>query len=180
MGDLRGGFRIVTADAVDLIQFRAQHLLVAQRDFIDTNGDVLAGSSAAVRCEAGTRRHRMSLETLLRSSSGIQLRTSGAHTGIPLQLDYVAVGRTHRPVASGVPRVSARESRPIDRPSPSVQIPCTNVRRGIVWTTDAPYRETKTQLQEWAKEGVLAVEMQAASLFAFGTARDVAVGSVAM
>jgi uridine phosphorylase len=54
------------------------------------------------------------------------------------------------------------------------------VRCGKVWTTDAPYRETKTQLEEWATEGVLAVEMQAASLFAFGAARGVAVASVAM
>lgn len=54
------------------------------------------------------------------------------------------------------------------------------VRRGKVWTTDAPYRETETQLQMWEKEGVLAVEMQAASLFAFGAARGVAVASVAM
>ena len=54
------------------------------------------------------------------------------------------------------------------------------VRCGDVWTTDAPYRETKTQLQEWASEGVLAVEMQAASLFAFAAARGVAVACVAM
>lgn len=54
------------------------------------------------------------------------------------------------------------------------------VRCGKVWTTDAPYRETNTQLEYWAKEGVLAVEMQAASLFAFGTALGVAVGCVAM
>ncbi len=54
------------------------------------------------------------------------------------------------------------------------------VRAGKVWTTDAPYRETKQQLQCWANEGVLAVEMQAASLFAFGVARGVAVACVAM
>lgn len=54
------------------------------------------------------------------------------------------------------------------------------VRCGKVWTTDAPYRETRVQLQDWAAEGVLAVEMQAASLFAFGTARQAAVASVAM
>ena len=42
------------------------------------------------------------------------------------------------------------------------------VRTGKVWTTDAPYRETNTQLGKWAREGALAVEMQAASLFAFG------------
>ncbi len=54
------------------------------------------------------------------------------------------------------------------------------VRSGKVWTTDAPYRETTTQLQNWASEGVLAVEMQAASLFAFGVARQAAIASVAM
>jgi len=54
------------------------------------------------------------------------------------------------------------------------------VRCGSVWTTDAPYRETQTQLEKWAGEGVLAVEIQAASLFAFGAARVVSVASVAM
>jgi uridine phosphorylase len=53
------------------------------------------------------------------------------------------------------------------------------VRAGMVWTTDAPYRETNRQLQKWANEGVLAVEMQAASLFAFGRARGVNVAVVA-
>ena len=45
---------------------------------------------------------------------------------------------------------------------------------------DAPYRETKTQLNKWARDGVLAVEMQAASLFAFGVAKQASVASVAM
>jgi len=53
------------------------------------------------------------------------------------------------------------------------------VRSGPVWTTDAPYRETNTQLKNWASEGVLAVEMQAAALFAFGEARRVNVALVA-
>jgi len=54
------------------------------------------------------------------------------------------------------------------------------VRVGPVWTTDAPYRETASDLRRWAEEGVLAVEMQAASLFAFGQARKIRVGAVAM
>jgi uridine phosphorylase len=54
------------------------------------------------------------------------------------------------------------------------------VVRGKVWTTDAPYRETRTQLQTWASQGVLAVEMQAASLFAFGQATGANVAVVAM
>jgi uridine phosphorylase len=55
-----------------------------------------------------------------------------------------------------------------------------SVRCGKVWTTDAPYRETRRQLEEWAGEGALAVEMQTASLFAFGVARQASVASVVM
>ena len=53
------------------------------------------------------------------------------------------------------------------------------VRQGLVWTTDAPYRETRSQIDHWAARGVLAVEMQAASLFAFGQARGMPTGLVA-
>jgi uridine phosphorylase len=55
-----------------------------------------------------------------------------------------------------------------------------SVRTGRVWTTDAPYRETEVQIKKWARDGVLAVEMQAASLFAFGIARQASVASVLM
>ena len=55
-----------------------------------------------------------------------------------------------------------------------------NVRCGKVWTTDAPYRETAAQLEHWAREGVLAVEMQTASLFAFAAARGATVASIAI
>ncbi len=53
------------------------------------------------------------------------------------------------------------------------------VRTGKIWTTDAPYRETQSQLEKWAAQGVLAVEMQAASLFAFAQARKADVAVVA-
>lgn len=55
-----------------------------------------------------------------------------------------------------------------------------DVHRGLVWTTDAPYRETQEQLHRWAARGVLAVEMQAASLFAFAHARAARIGVVAL
>lgn len=58
-------------------------------------------------------------------------------------------------------------------------LPCP-VSRGVVWTTDAPYRETQDQLRSWSEKGVLAVEMQAASLFAFARARGAQVGMVAL
>jgi uridine phosphorylase len=50
---------------------------------------------------------------------------------------------------------------------------------GTVWTTDAPYRETNDQLAKYSEQGVLAVEMQAASLFAFAVAQGIPVGMVA-
>ena len=53
------------------------------------------------------------------------------------------------------------------------------VSQGLVWTTDAPYRETAEELREHAANGALAVEMQAASLFAFAEARHADVGVVA-
>jgi uridine phosphorylase len=52
-------------------------------------------------------------------------------------------------------------------------------RIGSVWTTDAPYRETAEQVERYRNDGVLAVEMQAASLFAFSARRSVPVGLVA-
>ena len=55
----------------------------------------------------------------------------------------------------------------------------TPLFKGPVWTTDAPYRETGRQLAQYAQAGILAVEMQAASLFAFSVAHKVPVGVVA-
>ena len=54
-----------------------------------------------------------------------------------------------------------------------------SVQRGPVWTTDAPYRETAEQIRRHASTGILAVEMQAASLFALGAARNAPIGVVA-
>jgi uridine phosphorylase len=45
------------------------------------------------------------------------------------------------------------------------------VHRGASWTTDAPYRETEAAISAAAANGVLAVEMEAAALYAFARAR---------
>jgi uridine phosphorylase len=45
-------------------------------------------------------------------------------------------------------------------------------RRGKVWTTDAPFRETLSSLATARAAGALAVEMEAAALHAFARARD--------
>jgi uridine phosphorylase len=42
---------------------------------------------------------------------------------------------------------------------------------GASWTTDAPFRETATAIEAARAEGILAVEMEAAALYAFAAAR---------
>jgi purine-nucleoside phosphorylase len=51
--------------------------------------------------------------------------------------------------------------------------------RGAVWTTDAPFRETTQAIAAAAEDNLLAVEMEAAALYAFAHARQVPVVCVA-
>jgi len=43
--------------------------------------------------------------------------------------------------------------------------------RGATWTTDAPFRETSAAMEQARSRGILAVEMEAAALYAFAQAR---------
>jgi uridine phosphorylase len=45
------------------------------------------------------------------------------------------------------------------------------VERGATWTTDAPFRETPAAIAAMKAKGLLAVEMEAAALYAFAEAR---------
>ncbi len=49
------------------------------------------------------------------------------------------------------------------------------IHRGAAWTTDAPFRETDTAIAQARARGILAVEMEAAALYAFAAARQKAV-----
>ena len=49
---------------------------------------------------------------------------------------------------------------------------------GTSWTNDAPYRETRTEVMAFQKEGVVAVEMEASALFALGRYRGVETGAM--
>jgi uridine phosphorylase len=46
------------------------------------------------------------------------------------------------------------------------------VYTGASWTTDAPFRETEEAIVAARAAGILAVEMEAAALYAFSAARD--------
>lgn len=52
------------------------------------------------------------------------------------------------------------------------------LHQGPIWTTDAPYRETTEKVRRYRMEGVLAVEMEMAAVFAFGKAAKISVGAM--
>jgi len=49
------------------------------------------------------------------------------------------------------------------------------IQAGATWTTDAPFRETEKAIDAAKNAGILAVEMEAAALYAFAKARNCAV-----
>jgi len=49
--------------------------------------------------------------------------------------------------------------------------------KSTTWTIDAPYRETKKEIEQYRKEGVATVEMEASALFAVATIRNVKIAS---
>jgi uridine phosphorylase len=63
------------------------------------------------------------------------------------------------------PEVGKRLDQALNQFTPAVE-------RGAAWTTDAPYRETAEAIEASRAEGVLAVEMEAASLYAFAQAKQ--------
>ncbi len=53
------------------------------------------------------------------------------------------------------------------------------IYRGATWTTDAPFRETPSAVAHCRELGIMAVEMEAAALYAFAEARDKSVACLA-
>lgn len=49
--------------------------------------------------------------------------------------------------------------------------------KGITWTIDAPYRETKAEVEQYRNEGVATVEMEASALFAIAKLRKVEIAA---
>jgi uridine phosphorylase len=58
---------------------------------------------------------------------------------------------------------------------PSASATRLTVLAGPAWTTDAPFRETESAIAQACAHGALAVEMEAAALYAFARARSKAV-----
>ena len=50
-------------------------------------------------------------------------------------------------------------------------------QEGLVWTTDAVFRETKTLVRSYREKGAIAVEMELSALFTIGAFRGVKIGA---
>ena len=66
---------------------------------------------------------------------------------------------------------SAADERLIDAVWSGLSAAGERVERGATWTTDAPFRETEAAIETARSKGILAVEMEAAALYAFAQAR---------
>lgn len=55
------------------------------------------------------------------------------------------------------------------------QDPDFQVEIGTSWTTDAPFRETASLISRYTSKGILAVEMEAAALYAFAKAKQMSI-----
>ncbi len=51
-------------------------------------------------------------------------------------------------------------------------------REGLVWSTDAPFRETPGKVESARNQGAMAVEMETSALFTVGRYREVDVGAI--
>lgn len=63
----------------------------------------------------------------------------------------------------------------LDRVESAARSSSLPITRGATWTTDAPFRETEAAIAYARSEGIHAVEMEAAALYAFAQARSQAV-----
>ncbi|GHG83793.1 hypothetical protein GCM10018779_67130 [Streptomyces griseocarneus] len=52
------------------------------------------------------------------------------------------------------------------------------VREGTGWSTDAPYRETHAEVEQYSAEGILTADMEAAGVFAVAEHRAAAAAAV--
>ena len=50
------------------------------------------------------------------------------------------------------------------------------LQEGRIWSTDAPYRETRSKVRDFAARGVLGVDMEASAIVSLGSAMGIEVG----
>lgn len=86
----------------------------------------------------------------------------------------------------GTTRAYGREAEHVLPASPEFQASINahlqqsgiDCREGLIWTTDAVFRETEDKVRQYRERGALAVEMELSALYTVGHQLDVALGAV--
>jgi nucleoside phosphorylase len=76
----------------------------------------------------------------------------------------------HYPVGNRKPGTAQALNRVLERALEREGLP---FRKGTVWTTDAPFRETASKVKRYREEGLLAVEMEMSALMTLAVYRSV-------
>jgi uridine phosphorylase len=79
------------------------------------------------------------------------------------------------PIENGDPRPSESIVRAIEESLEKCPI---SFHKGLIWSTDAPYRETREKVLSLQREGVLGVDMEISALFAAARFRQVEIGAL--
>jgi uridine phosphorylase len=105
----------------------------------------------------------------------ISITSAGMITPILSNPSFVLISETIRDEGTSYHYLPAYEkaslsTRLLDKLAPSFKPAGLAVETGKSWTTDAPYRETEKAIAIAREQGAVAVEMEAAALYAFGKA----------
>lgn len=76
----------------------------------------------------------------------------------------------HYPIGKKTPGTAPELNRVLEKRLDHHGLP---FRKGTIWTTDAPYRETASKVKTYRKKGVLAVEMEMSALMTLAVYRSV-------
>lgn len=112
--------------------------------------------------------------------SGCQLVISVTSAGKLNELvekDYVLIEKTLRDEGTSYHYLPADEKASLNAEllkslRPLFDHEMLSVQSGTSWTTDAPYRETTSSIEEAKKNGADCVEMEASALYAFGKTKN--------
>jgi len=124
----------------------------------------------------------MVAEQLFASGCGllVSLASAGQITDVAPPPYYILIERALRDEGTSYHYLPASRYVDADRAllefaAKSIACAGRHVHRGTTWTTDAPFRETADAIELRRNEGILAVEMEAAALYAFAAARGLPV-----
>jgi purine-nucleoside phosphorylase len=135
------------------------------------------GDYGIIGCAVGSAFAVLVAEELFASGCHLLLSMTSAGQVLPVQSPpyFIIIDRALRDEGTSYhylppAEYSLADERLVELAKASLATAGTAVRVGATWTTDAPFRETAEAIAAAHEAGILAVEMEAAALYAFAVA----------